>query len=66
MSQRTRKLFGALLLLALVVVYSLVAMVVATTLEVNEVKGVEFIFHVVAGLAWLPPAMLIVWWMQRP
>lgn len=66
MTPRIRKLTGAILLLVLVVVYALLMMVLATTLEVNKVKGVELLFHLVAGLGWVPLAMPIIWWMQKP
>ncbi|MDX2308529.1 MAG: DUF2842 domain-containing protein [Hyphomicrobium sp.] len=65
MQPRTRKLVGTILLLVLIAVYALSMMVLATTLEVHQVKGVEFLFHVIAGLGWVPLAMPIIWWMQK-
>ena len=66
MTIRTRKLIGTFLLLALVLVYSLLAMAAAIVLQVSGSKLVEIIYYVVAGLAWVLPAGVIVWWMQKP
>jgi hypothetical protein len=67
MTPRTRKLVGAILLLILIAVYSLLAMLAAVVLQVNEAnKSVELLYYVVAGLLWVLPAGLIIKWMQRP
>lgn len=66
MTARTRKLIGAVVLLVWVVVYALLAMVVAVILQVNGGIVTEVAYYFVAGLAWVPPAMLVVSWMQRP
>ncbi len=66
MTARTRKLIGAVVLLVWVIVYALLAMVVAVILQVNGGVVTEVAYYVVAGLAWVPPAMFVVWWMQRP
>ncbi|MFY0610218.1 MAG: DUF2842 domain-containing protein [Hyphomicrobiaceae bacterium] len=65
MRMRTRKLIGTIGLLVLVIVYSLVAMMVAIVLQVNASKYVEVLYYVVAGLAWVIPAGAIIWWMQK-
>lgn len=65
MRMRTRKLIGTVALLVLVIVYSLVAMMVAIALQVNASKLVEVIYYFVAGLAWVIPAGAIIWWMQK-
>jgi Protein of unknown function (DUF2842) len=63
---RTRKLIGAVLLLVLVVVWSLVAMALAQSV-LTDINGlVAAIFYVVAGLGWVLLAMPIVSWMSRP
>lgn len=67
MTPRIRKLVGAILLLILIAVYSLLAMLAAVVLQVNEAnKSVELLYYVVAGLLWVLPAGLIIKWMQRP
>lgn len=66
MTPRIRKLVGAILLLILIAVYSLLAMLAAVVLQVNEAnKSVELLYYVVAGLLWVLPAGLVIKWMQR-
>jgi hypothetical protein len=65
MTLRTRKLVGTLLLLALLVVYALLAMAAAMVLQVQASKLVELAFYVVAGLAWTLPAAWLIHWMHR-
>jgi hypothetical protein len=66
LSMRTRKLIGAFALLALVTVWSLVAMALAQSVLTNINGLVAAIYYVVAGLGWVLPAMLLVKWMGRP
>ena len=66
MTARIRKLIGAVALLALVVVWSLVAMALAQSVLTNIDGFVAAIYYVVAGLGWVLPAMLLVKWMSRP
>jgi Protein of unknown function (DUF2842) len=66
MPARTRKLVGAFALLALVTVWSLLAMALAQSVLTNINGFVATIYYVVAGLGWVPPAMLLVRWMARP
>jgi hypothetical protein len=63
---RLRKLIGGVLLIILVVSWALVAMAVAQ-FDVIKANGVvEAIYYVVAGLAWVLPAMPLIRWMARP
>ena len=55
-----------LAMLALVAVYALVMMVVATTVLPGRGGFTQLAFYAVAGLAWLPPAMWLISWMHRP
>lgn len=66
MTLRTRKLVGAIALVVFLAVYALAAMMVAVVLQVSASKVVELIYYPLAGLLWLPPAMWLVRWMQRP
>lgn len=66
MTLRTRKLVGAIALLVFLAIYALAAMMAAIVLQVSASKVVELIYYPVAGLLWLPPAMWLVKWMQRP
>ena len=63
---RTRKLIGTFLLLALIVVYSLIAMLFAVHFVLDLHSAIQVAYFVAAGLLWLPPAMVLVRWMQRP
>jgi len=63
---RMRKLVGTMLLMVMIVVYALIAMVVAVALEVNTTsKFIELAFYAVAGLLWVVPAAIIIKWMSR-
>lgn len=66
MTIRTRKLFGTIALLALVVVWSLIGMTVAQTPWLASSGLLQAIFYVVAGIGWVLPAMPIISWMARP
>lgn len=66
MTLRARKLVGAIALIVFLAVYALAAMMVAVVLQVSASKVVELIYYPVAGLLWVPPAMWLVRWMQRP
>jgi Protein of unknown function (DUF2842) len=63
---RLRKLIGAVVLIALVVCWSLVAMALAQLPVIKASKFVEFVYYVVAGLGWVLPAMPLIRWMSRP
>jgi hypothetical protein len=66
MTIRTRKLLGTIALLVLVVVWSLLGMTVAQTPWLANSGLLQALFYVVAGIAWVLPAMPIISWMARP
>ncbi|QPC45451.1 DUF2842 domain-containing protein [Kaustia mangrovi] len=66
MPQRLRKLIGAIAMVGFLTVYCLTAMVVGATHFATAGSLAQLLYYVVAGLAWVLPAMLIIWWMQRP
>jgi len=66
MSVRTRKLVGAVALLALVIFWGLLAMALAQSVLTNINGWVATIYYVVAGLGWVLPAMPLISWMARP
>jgi len=66
MPLRLRKFIGAILLITLVVSWALVAMALAQAPAIKANGLIEVIYYVVAGLAWVPPAMPLVRWMSRP
>ncbi|MEL6299085.1 MAG: DUF2842 domain-containing protein [Pseudomonadota bacterium] len=61
-----RKLIGTVLLAVFLSLYALLAMGAAIVLQVRESVWIEPLYYVVAGLLWVVPAGLIVWWMQKP
>ncbi len=66
MTIRTRKFFGTVALLVLVVVWSLLGMTAAQTPWLANSGWLQAVFYVVAGIGWVLPAMPIVSWMSRP
>jgi hypothetical protein len=62
---RIRKLIGAVALVALVVVWSLLAMALAQAVELRSSRVLEFAYYVLAGLGWVVPAIPLVSWMSR-
>jgi hypothetical protein len=63
---RIRKLIGAVALIALVIVWALLAMAIAQPVLASANHVVEAIYYVVAGIGWVLPAMLLITWMSRP
>jgi len=63
---RIRKLIGTVALLALVIVWALVAMAVAPPLLASANGLVAALYYVVTGLGWVLPAMPLIKWMSRP
>jgi len=66
MKQRQRKLVGIFATVAFMTVYSLVAMAIGGDVVVGRSRVFEVIFYLIAGIAWLPPVMMIIRWMSRP
>ncbi|KQZ02470.1 hypothetical protein ASD45_08680 [Pseudolabrys sp. Root1462] len=66
MPVRLRKFIGAIALLALVMVWALLAMALAQS-ALTDINGfVATLYYIVAGLGWVLPAMPIIAWMSRP
>ncbi len=63
--QRLRKFIGVLLLVPFVIVYTLLAMVLAVKLLPGTSHVVQFIYYAIAGLFWILPAAAIIWFMQK-
>ena len=63
---RLRKFIGAFALILLVTVWALLAMAVAQFPVIKANAVVEALYYVLAGLAWVLPAMPLVRWMSRP
>ena len=67
MTAHSRKLIGAAVLIAFVVVYALVAAALALSRPLQE-AGMpwRFLGYAVLGLAWTLPAGALIRWMERP
>ena len=63
MTMRTRKLVGGVALIALVIVWALVAMAVAQFPPIFNNPWVAAVYYVVAGIGWILPAMPLMRWM---
>jgi hypothetical protein len=64
MNRRTRKLLGTVLMLTFVIVYAFLVTVLAAPILTGASKAAQAIFYAVAGLAWAPPLMLLIKWME--
>jgi len=60
-----RSFIGTVVFVLYVVIYALIAMVVGARYLADAHGAAQFMFYVVAGLAWVPGAMLIVSWMAK-
>jgi hypothetical protein len=66
MPPRLRRLIGSILLVALVILYALVASAVAVSRLAEASALTHFLFFLLSGLLWVLPGMLIVSWMSKP
>lgn len=62
----TRALFGTMALVGFMIVYIFAAMLIGTAVLPKGGRIAEFLYYAFAGLAWVPPAGLIINWMYRP
>jgi hypothetical protein len=60
---RLKKLIGTVLLIALVIIYALVATTVAVARLAESGPQVHFAFFLFSGLLWIVPAMGIIKWL---
>ena len=60
-----KKIFGMIALVALVVIYALVATAVATAHLGTSPWWVHMLYFFLTGLLWVVPAMFIIRWMIR-
>ncbi|AMS42942.1 DUF2842 domain-containing protein [Aminobacter sp. NyZ550] len=66
MPVRVKKLIGTVLLVLLVVVYALIATMVAVAQLSQSGPVTHLLFFFLSGLLWILPAMLIIKWMVKP
>ena len=53
-------------MIVLVIVYSLTAMTIAAAKLPGTSGLVQLIYYALAGLLWVLPAGVIIWWMAKP
>ena len=63
---RLKKLIGTILLVALVIIYALVATTVAVARLGESGPVVHLAFFLLSGLLWVLPAMGIIKWLMLP
>lgn len=66
MDIRTRKLIGAIGLLLFVMIYALVVVALSSSRLMDLGTIPLLIFYAACGLLWVPPAVLIIRWMEKP
>lgn len=66
MPVRLKKLIGTVIIVALVVVYALVATTVATYRLAESAWYVHMLYFLFTGILWIVPAMLVIRWMEGP
>lgn len=66
MPKTLRKLTGVVLIIALVLIYALVATTVAAATLGAAHWSIHLLYFLVTGLLWILPAMAIIKWMERP
>ncbi len=66
MSQSLRKLIGMISLVALVIIYAIVATAIATAQLAESSNLVHLTYFLFTGLFWIVPAMFIIKWMLKP
>jgi len=65
MNLRMRKLIGGFGLAALITIYALLAMAIASNYVLQYNAAVQAVYFIVAGLLWMPLAMALIWWVQN-
>lgn len=66
MNIRTRKAIGTAAVVLWLTLYALVMMALGGAWIVGRGMAVELVFYILAGVAWIPVAMVIIKWMSRP
>ena len=66
MPVRLKKLIGTVVLVALVLIYALLATTVAVHRLGESPVWVHMAYFLLTGLLWILPAMLVIKWMVKP
>lgn len=65
MSRSTRKFIGTLFMVVFVLAYILIILSIAPRILATTPGAWQWIFYIVAGLAWIIPLMPLVKWMEK-
>ena len=65
MPVRLKKFIGMVILIALVVIYALVATAIASHRLAESPWYVHLAFFGLSGVVWVVPAMFVISWMER-
>lgn len=65
MPKRLRKFVGMIVLVALVVLYAMIATTVATYRLADSPWYIHLAFFASSGVLWVVPAMFVISWMER-
>lgn len=66
MPVRLKKFIGTIILVAMVIIYALVATTVAVARLAEHGPLVHLAYFFLTGFLWVLPAMLLIKWMQSP
>ena len=66
MKQRTRKLIGTFLIVAVAMLYAVVSTTIAAAKLADASAWVHLAYFLFTGMLWVVPAMLIIKWMLKP
>lgn len=65
MPYRLKKFIGMLILVALVILYAILATTIATYRLADSAWYVHLAFFALSGILWVVPAMFVISWMER-
>jgi len=66
MNKRFRKLVGAVVLVAFICVYALMAMAIAEGRVRDAGTLIQTTVYIILGLVWILPVMPLIRWMEKP
>lgn len=66
MPVRLKKFIGMMIIVALVVIYALVATTIAAYRLAESAWYVHLLYFLFSGVLWVVPAMFVIRWMERP
>ncbi len=66
MTSPVRRFVGSVALVTFLAIYVFFALAVGDVIVATKSGLVQFVYFVVAGLLWVPPAGLLVKWMYAP